>query len=732
MKKTFLCGIFVCLSVVAFGQRSMDWYSYWGSNISGSQIAPQRMAVDQNGDIYVAAVFGGDRVSVESTTLVSQSSQDKGDAVIVKMSPAKVVQWTYMVTNTGSSNIADIAVDKNGDIYVVGAFTGSIRVGSNNMYLDDSNMGEAAIYLLKLGPSGNALSAMQIPALGAKAGGVAIDSQNNVIVTGILDGDATFVGGGEPEGDFQNTAQLFVIKLDENINTIWYKFRNDEGASVYGRPYVAVDAQDNIYIASTLNGSTTLAGTPVSCTVNNAFLLAMDGQGNERWYHMIEGDESDAAAGVAVSPIGEVALALNHHSGDLRIDDLADVFNNGYAFSSAYDHTAVFSFNLNGDFKWFYDWGYSNGDTGSDAVCYALRCTDEGVWYLTGMCTGRYGGSRLDAEERTLLPGKNSGVETADHQWIQHNTNGGHDCYLITLTRDGKLANAIRPGGPQYEDGMDVALSPDKKSLYLLMECNVRDNVPYTCPDNIFDSWTDLYAPTNWASRKANYTLLNVYCPENDGSANTYGKDYKGIFASSLLVKYSMPEINPNNLPYFTIGEPYAATIAIANPQGQVTMFPLGASGDVNFDGTNISGTFDSETPRYAGVLAVDSIALPGDITYYEYDDMQEGHGHHRSIRSNPRTVRYMAINVKPADPEEALEMTTLDAMVYPTLVSDNIYIRCSEEQYTVNMYTTDGRMIFSHDNVAAITVGGLLPHGQYIVEVRSGNKRNVTNVIVK
>ena len=651
MKKSFLCGILVCLSIVAFGQRSMDWYSYWGSNISGSQIVPQRMAVDNNGDIYVAAIFGGDKVGVESNTLVSNSSQDKGDAVIVKMSPAKVVQWTYMVTAAGSANVADIAVDKNGDIVVVGAFTNAIRVGGNNLVLDDSNMGEAAIYVLKLSASGAALSACQIPALGAKAGGIAIDSENNIIVAGLLDGDATFVGGGEPEGDFQNSAQLFVVKYDDNFNMLWHQFRNDEGASVYGRPYVAVDAQDNIYVAATLNGSTTLAGTPVTCSVNNAFLLAMNAQGAEQWYHMIEGDESDAAAGVAVSPIGEVALALNHHSGDLRIDDLADVFNNGYAFGSAYEHTAIFSFSLSGNFKWFYDWGYSNGDSGSDAQCHTLRCTDEGVWYVVGMCTGRYGGSRLDEEERTLPNGKNSGVETADHQWIQHNTNGGHDCYLITLTRDGKLANVVRPGGPQYEIGTDAVLSPDKKSIYLLMEINVRDNVPYTCPDNIFDSWTDLYAPANWASRKSNYTLLNVYCPENDGSSTNYTKAYKGIFASSLLVKYSMPEITPAQLPYFTVGEPYAATIALNNPQGAVKMFPLGQSGDVDFDGTNISGTFDTDAARYAGVLAVDSIALPGDIAYYEYDKDT-----HFSIRSNPRTVRYMPITVKPNDPEEAVE----------------------------------------------------------------------------
>ena len=69
MKKIYLIGIMVCLAMVANAQRSMEWYSYWGSNVSGSQIDPQRMIVDDEGNIYVAALFGGDKVAVEAKTL---------------------------------------------------------------------------------------------------------------------------------------------------------------------------------------------------------------------------------------------------------------------------------------------------------------------------------------------------------------------------------------------------------------------------------------------------------------------------------------------------------------------------------------------------------------------------------------------------------------------------------------------------------------------------------------
>lgn len=697
MKKIFLVGMMVCLAMVANAQRSMDWYAYWGSNEAGNQIDPQRMVADKEGNVYVAALYGGAKVKVGDQTLVSNSSADKGDAVIIKVSPSGSVLWTYSLVNAGKATVSDIAVDGYGNIFVLGAYSQSIKVGTKTMPVDDTNMGEAAMYVLKLRADGTAVRAWEISALGVTAGGLAIDSENNVIITGLLDGDATLTWGGEVMGDFNNSAQLIVAKYTNNGTLLWYDFRCDGGA-VYTKPSVAVDANDNIYVGAALTGSTTFHNQTIAATVNNAVLLAYSADGVQRWYHMIDGEEADVAGAVAVSPIGQVVLAVNHHSADLRIDDLDDVFNNGYAFDATFTHSAFFAFDLNGEFKWFYDWGYSNGTDGSDAVCYSLRCTDEGVWYAAGMMTGRHGGSRLPEDIRTLLAGKNSGVETIDNQWLQHNTNGGQDCYLITLTRGGKLANAIRPGGPQYEYGIDVALTPDKKGLYLLSQINVRDQAPYTCPDNIFDSWSDMEA----YNRKDKYTVLKVFCPGSvvDGK---YDKTYKGVFASTMLTKYTMPAINPNQLPYFALNQAYSQALSILNPQGKATLFPLEKYADVTFENNTVSGTFANDVDRYVGVLAIDSIALPGEIKYYEYDDMAEGHGHHRSIRSNPRSLRYLALTVAKQEPTPEADP---DQPAEPVLPSD-------EEQGIEQINATIQGQKFFMDGVLYIHRNGKLFNAQ-------------------
>ena len=304
MKKSILCGILVCLSMVAFAQRSMEWYAYWGSNDAGNQIEPQRMIVDNEGNIYVAALFGGTKVAVENKTLVSASPKDNGDAVIVKMSDAKVVQWVYPIVSAGNATISDIAFDKQGNIVAVGGFTSAIKVGNATMELDDSNLGEAALYVLKLKADGSAIKAWQISAAAVKTCGVAIDSQDNIIVAGTLDGDATFIPGQEAEGDFQKESQLFVAKFDANGNHVWHKFTNtSESSAVYGKTSVAVDENDNIYVATTLTGSMKIQDATVSASASNALLIAYNAAGEERWYHMIDGDQSDEAAAGAVSPM---------------------------------------------------------------------------------------------------------------------------------------------------------------------------------------------------------------------------------------------------------------------------------------------------------------------------------------------------------------------------------------------------------------------------------------------
>lgn len=645
MKKIFI-GIFVMLSCAVSAQRSMEWYSYWGSNEAGSQIDPKAIAVAPTGDVYVAATFGGDKVDVESTKLVSKSAADNGDAVIVKLNANKQVQWTYLLAQDGKASVKDIVVMHNGNLAVIGSFNRKINAANGDMTLNDENMGEEAIYALVLNPQGTAIASWQIAAMGVQAGAISVDAQDNIILSGTLDGDATFIEGESAEGDFENQAQYFVAKYTSQGKPIWHKFMQaNNTTSSFNNVMNSTDQQGNIYVSATLTGKLTFAeGSYATNGTANAIIMKYAADGTEQWAHLMTGSRNDKAAGVVVNePTGVVALAINHYSEDLQVDLQGDTLNNltiNLDGAPTQYHAMVVAFNKeNGAYQWFYDFGYSNTVDGAGAIINAFICTDEGVWYMGGTMNGRFGDSTTKLYHTT----KNFGVTSVDGQNFNHNTNGGGDAWMLTLTRDGKLANVIRTGATQTENTAGIALSPDKKSIYLLYQLQVRDQKKWTCPDNLFDSYTDLSGSLDSIPARTNlYTILPVFCPENDGTTEKYSTAYKNVFASTLLAKYVFPELNVDALPAFTVGEPYSQSVILKNPQG-VKYFTMGLliPDEFNYEDNILIGTPITDVARDFGVLAVDSISLPGKISYYANDKQTH------PVRSNPRVLRYLPLTTQ-------------------------------------------------------------------------------------
>jgi len=333
-----------------------------------------------------------------------------------------------------------------------------------------------------------------------------------------------------------------------------------------------------------------------------------------------------------------------------------------------------------------------------------IRCTDEGVWYVGGNTSGRYG----DTSTYDSFGNSNSGLRTVDGVWHQHNTNGGADAIYLVLNREGKLASIARPGGTQTEALQDIALSPDKKSVYFLLGINVRANVIYTCVDNLFDSFTDLYTSF---PRKEKYTLVQVLCPEApvDGK---YPATNVG-FASMIVAKYDFPEINPNTLPAYTSGVEYTQPLAIATPAGVPQFYQMSISDELNFVDNTISGLINGNEQLYIGVVAIDSTALPGTITYYAQDPNKV------SIRGNSRNVRYLKLNAKD---DTALDLVNAaDATFYPTRCVDVLNVKTTASNYEVKIYSQLGQLVGKHRNATSISISNL-PAGVYFARLQTEN----------
>jgi uncharacterized delta-60 repeat protein len=112
--------------------------------------------------------------------------------------------------------------------------------------------------------------------------GVAVDSNNNIIVTGYstLGGDKDY----------------FTIKYDSNGNQLWNKtFDSGYTDVAYG---VAVDSNNSIIVTGcSYNGAT-----------NDYFTIKYDSNGNHLWNRTYDGGDDDCAEGIAVDSNGNVIV----------------------------------------------------------------------------------------------------------------------------------------------------------------------------------------------------------------------------------------------------------------------------------------------------------------------------------------------------------------------------------------------------------------------------------------
>lgn len=187
----------------------LQWVQTAGG--TGSEEASS-IAVDGSGNIYVAGYFQGS-TAFGST---ARTSLGNSDVFVAKYSTGGVLEWVEFAGGNGSDVITDIGVDGNGKIYVTGYFIGSISFGSISKTAAGSYDGFLAGYdptganwnwVHTFGGTNDDLSNK-----------IAIDSEGNVYITGIFSGTATF---GSPSITSKGFVDVFVAKYNSGGTFQW-------------------------------------------------------------------------------------------------------------------------------------------------------------------------------------------------------------------------------------------------------------------------------------------------------------------------------------------------------------------------------------------------------------------------------------------------------------------------------------------------------------------------------
>ncbi len=209
--------------------------------------------------------------------------------------------WTKTFGGTLDDDIYDVAVDSQGDVIVVGGFTGTVDFGGGPFTTPSSS---SDIFVAKYSSAGAHLWSKQYSGIGVdRANAVAVDTLGNVLVTGIFQSTVDF--GGAIHTSFSGTTDIFVLALDSAgmylLSSAFGDAGTDQGESV------AFDSASNAIVVGRIGSSVDFGGGFLPWNgSDDAFIVKFSSFGLHQWSRSFGDSMNQNFKDVATDAAGNV------------------------------------------------------------------------------------------------------------------------------------------------------------------------------------------------------------------------------------------------------------------------------------------------------------------------------------------------------------------------------------------------------------------------------------------
>jgi len=374
--------------------------------------------------------------------------------------PAPSEGWTKTWGGSSDELNHNVAVDRWGNLYVIGEFVGTVDFDPSPTATDfhASHNGTIDAFLSKFTPDGIFLWARTWGGgpLGGTghtgrdvANGVDTDEAGNVYVTGPYQYTVDFGAGATITSNTPGaTNNIYLAKYSPNGTFQWVRAWGpaDGGAESYN---LLVDQADKIYVVGDFSGTTVnfnpwdpfhpdwhVNHPPYSGPAFDAFLSKFDANGNFIWARTWGGNGYDDGPGLAVDGAGNTYVGGMYASTDIDFDPGPAV-----VIRPAHDQGFIVDvflskFDANGNFVWVRTWGGQDKDDAGGTV--AVDGADN---VYVG---GRFGS--LDCDFNPL--------GTADY----HSSHGDLDAFISKFDANGAFQWAKTWGGSGWDATGDLAV----------------------------------------------------------------------------------------------------------------------------------------------------------------------------------------------------------------------------------------------------------------------------------
>jgi len=262
--------------------------------VSGEMVQGMAVATDSYDNVYVAWNT--------SAALHGNTQTGYNDFALTKYDTAGTRQWTRQLGAASSSTLPyDIAIDSNANIYVFGQTDGNLdgntRAGTQDGFITLYDANGNKQWTIQIGDSAQWLSARAI----------AIDSNDNLFVTGFVSGGASLYGE-----LLTSTYDGFLLKYNSAGTRQWTALQGLSGASVlnYG---ITLDSSGNIYLSG--NTSAAFTGNSMTGAVDGT-LIKYDTTGTRQWVRQF---------GTATLMTTVFAVTANSHNELFGTGDVAEL-----------------------------------------------------------------------------------------------------------------------------------------------------------------------------------------------------------------------------------------------------------------------------------------------------------------------------------------------------------------------------------------------------------------------
>ena len=346
------------------------------------------------------------------------------DIFVAKLDSSGNWLWAIQAGGTDRDYGIDITLDGQGNAWVTGHFEGTASFGSHTLTAN----GEYDVFAAKLDSSGNWLWAVQAGGPDFDYGtGIALDGAGNAYLSGYFYGTATFGSQSLVASGGESDADIFVAKLDPDGNWLWAVTAGGTEDDAGFR--IAVDGSGNACLVGMFKNTATFGSQTLTASGDfDVFVAKLDPSGNWLWAAGAGGIHPDSGYGIALENSGVVYVT--------------GLFMGTATFGS---HTLT----------------ASADDTNTDI--FVARLDPSGNW----LWAARAGGTDHDAGFNIVTDGSGNawvtGVFSRTATFGSHSLTAGgyYDVFVAKLNPSGNWLWAARAGGTEFDDSYGYGIALD-------------------------------------------------------------------------------------------------------------------------------------------------------------------------------------------------------------------------------------------------------------------------------